>query len=195
MEKIETTMTLPCAYMPPIEWFSLLRKGAEVEVCDTFQKQTYRNRCHIATPNGVQALTIPIRHGLSTAGADTLISEQGAWRHLHLQALRSSYQATPYYDYYKDELEAFYEPGLYPTLYGFNLAIIRWMAEQMGIGDEIRLSTTFRPEALADIHPKHASTYHTRPYYQVFAQRTGFVPGLSGIDLLMNMGPESIFHL
>lgn len=190
-------MTLPCAYLPPIEWFALLLRGEDVcvEVCDTFQKQTYRNRCHIATPTGIQALTIPVCHGTSPAGADTLISEQGAWRHLHLQALRSAYSMSPYYDYYCDEMERFYQPGLYPTLYGFNIALATWMARQMGIEKEIAVSREFRPDDMADLHPKHASTYTTRPYYQVFANRTGFIPGLSAIDLLMNMGPESIFYL
>ena len=34
-----------------------------------------------------------------------------------------------------------------------------------------------------------------RPYYQVFAPRHGFLPGLSIVDLLFNMGPESILYL
>ena len=29
------------------------------------------------------------------------------------------------------------------------------------------------------------------PYYQVFGTRTGFIPNLSIIDLLFNLGPES----
>ena len=34
-----------------------------------------------------------------------------------------------------------------------------------------------------------------RPYYQVYRQKHGFLPNLSILDLLMNMGPESIFYL
>ena len=33
------------------------------------------------------------------------------------------------------------------------------------------------------------------PYYQPFASRHGFVSQLSVLDLLMNMGPESLLYL
>ena len=50
------------------------------------------------------------------------------------------------------------------------------------------------------IHPKKKTTetapsIRLRPYYQVFADKYGFLPDLSIIDLLMNMGPESILIL
>jgi hypothetical protein len=35
----------------------------------------------------------------------------------------------------------------------------------------------------------------TKPYYQVFAQRNGFIPNLSIADLLFNMGPEGLIVL
>ena len=195
---INFMLTLPCAYLPPIEWFALLHHGDDVriEVCDNYQKQTYRNRANIATPTGIQALTVPVRHGITALGADTLLSEQGSWRHLHMQALRSAYQMTPYYDYYADELNAFYEPGLYPTLYSLNMALATWMATQMGIERPLLTTTAYSPDTMADLHPKRQTTLiETRPYYQVFSPRTGFIPRLSGIDLLMNMGPESVLLL
>jgi len=33
------------------------------------------------------------------------------------------------------------------------------------------------------------------PYYQVFAERHGFIPGLSMIDLLFNTGPDAPRYL
>lgn len=36
---------------------------------------------------------------------------------------------------------------------------------------------------------------NSKPYYQVFAQRNGFIPNLSIIDLLFNMGPEGLIVL
>ena len=43
------------------------------------------------------------------------------------------------------------------------------------------------PEADPDFEPK--------PYYQVYQQKHGFLPNLSILDLLFNMGPESILYL
>ncbi|MDD7128802.1 MAG: WbqC family protein, partial [Prevotella sp.] len=34
-----------------------------------------------------------------------------------------------------------------------------------------------------------------KPYYQVFQSRQGFLPDMSILDLLFNMGPESILVL
>ena len=33
------------------------------------------------------------------------------------------------------------------------------------------------------------------PYYQVFQEKFGFLPNLSIVDLLFNMGPESLLVL
>ena len=50
------------------------------------------------------------------------------------------------------------------------------------------------------IHPKkdfifEDAAFSPQPYYQVFQERLGFLPNLSIIDLLFNMGPESLLVL
>jgi hypothetical protein len=46
------------------------------------------------------------------------------------------------------------------------------------------------------IHPKKENQpFNGKPYYQVFEQKFNFLPNLSIIDLLFNMGNESIFSL
>ena len=37
--------------------------------------------------------------------------------------------------------------------------------------------------------------FQPRRYYQVYELKHGFLPNLSILDLLFNMGPESIFYL
>ena len=50
-------------------------------------------------------------------------------------------------------------------------------------------------DAIAPKHPAADPAFLPRPYYQVFSQRHGFLPNLSILDLLLNMGPESVFYL
>ena len=45
------------------------------------------------------------------------------------------------------------------------------------------------------IHPKMASDYVAKPYWQVFKEKFGFVGNLSIMDLLFNEGPESLCYL
>ena len=55
---------LSTTYFGPIQWYQKLNRADEVwiERYESFQKQTYRNRCLIATTQGVQALTVPVEH-------------------------------------------------------------------------------------------------------------------------------------
>ena len=50
-------------------------------------------------------------------------------------------------------------------------------------------------EAINPKHPAPDADFEPKPYYQVYQQKHGFLPNLSVLDLLMNMGPESIYYL
>ena len=54
---------LSTTYFGPIQWYQKLYRADEVwiEQHESFQKQTYRNRCVIATTQGTQVLTVPVR--------------------------------------------------------------------------------------------------------------------------------------
>jgi hypothetical protein len=48
------------------------------------------------------------------------------------------------------------------------------------------------------IHPKHPQPdpdFNPKPYYQVYQERFGFLPNLSILDLLFNMGNEAVLYL
>jgi hypothetical protein len=71
--------------------------------------------------------------------------------------------------------------------------------QKIGLRTELVPTASFAAEHL-DIHPKHPNTIlhdlgADRPYYQVFADRHGFIPGLSVMDLLFNEGPASLEYL
>lgn len=122
------SLLLSTAYAPPVSYFTKLYHVGEglvgIEAEENYIKQTYRNRCHILGPNGLQALTIPVEQSSSpkTPIREVRLSEHGSWRHLHLQALSTAYGASPFYEYYIDDLLPIYERG-YRYLWDFNEAL------------------------------------------------------------------------
>lgn len=173
---------------------------------EPFIKQTYRNRTTIATEKGVQTLTIPVIHdGNKAAMRDVRISEHGNWRHQHWNAIVSAYRKSPFFDYYADDFAHFYEEkdGF---LMDFNLRLHNVTCELLGLHKEIHIVGNRDIEELlpecedtrAFAEPKEMMSSEmpaTTPYYQVFAQRNGFIPKLGIADLLFNMGPEGLLTL
>ena len=137
---------------------------------------------------------------------DVRISEHGNWRHLHWNALVSAYRKSPFFEYYADDFAHFYEEkdGF---LMDFNLRLHNVVCELLGLDREIKITTPGeRIEETADnicdlrhiAEPKalgNLTGYTAKPYYQVFAQRNGFIANLSIVDLLFNMGPEGLLVL
>ncbi len=206
-----------------MQWYQKLYRSSEVliEACENFTKQTYRNRCLIATAQGVQALTVPVVHDNGSMRC-LRISDHGNWRHQHWQALTSAYGDSPFLEYYEDDLRPFFSDHQWELLFDYNEAIRRKMCELLDIHPRVSFTheyikpPTCQPTAVAQdvsadspvaaglcdyreaICPKHPEAdpcFAPRPYYQVFASRHGFLPNMSILDLLLNMGPEAIFYL
>lgn len=211
---------LSTTYFGPIQWYQKLYRADAVmiERCESFQKQTFRNRCIIATTQGLQALTVPVV-GRATLSSPTLhhptpitrhpspikdlrISDHGNWRHLHWNAIKSAYGESPFFEYYEDDLRPFFEQR-WEYLLDFNEAIRQKMCELLDIHPRVSFTTEFiHPSPISDyrdaIQPKHPAEdpdFKPRRYYQVYEQKHGFLPNISILDLLMNMGPEGIFWL
>ena len=200
---------LGSAYLAPVSYFAALYscRKAYIERYDHYMKQTYRNRCVIASADGPLALTIPVEKSSEgkCAMKDIRVSEHGNWRHVHRNAFVAAYKQSPFFDYYADEFNAFFDRK-YEFLYDFNMELTQWLCEQIDIQPELVPTTEYMDagEGILDlreaIHPKKsavdmASFYRPVPYYQVFDSRNGFQPDLSIVDLLFNMGPESLLVL
>ena len=206
------TVLLSTTYFGPVQWYQKLHRAeyVQVEQWESFQKQTYRNRCLIATTQGFQALTVPTERGGSPLIKDTRISDHGNWRHLHWNALQSAYGESPFFEYYQDDIRPFFEQR-WDYLLDFNEAIRTKICELIDIQPKVTLTKEFTVYSLqftddysatidfrSAIRPKNPlpdPDFEPKPYYQVYQQKHGFLPNLSILDLLFNMGPESIFYL
>ena len=117
-------MILPTTYMGSVEWYRLFLadpSDVQIEVMESFPKQTYRNRCTITVPHDSQSycqssiansltLTVPVKRAdCKQLTRDVEISYQQRWQHQHWIALVSAYKRTPYFDYYADFFRPFYE--------------------------------------------------------------------------------------
>lgn len=203
-------LLLGSAYWAPVSYYAALYRngGAVIEQYDSYVKQTYRNRCTIVAAQGVQLLTVPVEKPTSphTVMRDIRISDHGNWRHLHASAIASAYGSSPFYEYYADDINRLYEQR-YDFLLDYNMAQIECVCSWLGITLDIERSTQYVvPDAAGvidlrqAIHPKHPdetllAPYRPQPYYQVFSAKHGFVADASILDLLCNMGNESLLTL
>ena len=205
-----TTALLQTTYFGPIQWYQKLYRYDHclIEQYDSFQKQTYRNRCVIATANGVQALTVPVEHSDDKVlTKDLRISDHNQWRRVHWNALQSAYSESPFFEYSADDLHPFFEKK-YEFLLDFNEEIRQKVCELIDIHPNVEYTseytsdiqhqtsdiTDFR-EVINAKHPQPDAEFNAKTYWQVFQHKHGFLPNLSILDLLFNMGPESIFYL
>lgn len=201
-----STALLQTTYFGPIQWYQKLYRYDHclIEQYDSYQKQTYRNRCVIATANGPQALTVPVEGtNEKCLVKDLRISDHNNWRRIHWNALLSAYSESPFFDYYADDIHPFFEKK-YDFLIDFNEAIRQKVCELMDIHPNVNYTSDFRRQT-SDIvdfrevinakHPLADADFQPQRYWQVFEGKHGFQANLSILDLLFNMGPEAIFYL
>ena len=186
---------LPTTYMGSVEWYRQFLanpSAVQIEVMESFPKQTYRNRCTITVPHDSQpncqspianslTLTVPVKRADSKQlTRDVEISYQQRWQHQHWIAFMSAYKRTPYFDYYADFFRPFYEQET-RFLVDFNEkiheVIVRLMAnDKPGTkSQEQKLITT--------------SDWAGQDLEQAFGN------GQSILDILFEYGPESIMKI
>ena len=199
-----SVIILPTAYLAPVSYYKyLVNTPVVIEQHAFYVKQTYANRCQIATANGVENLTIPVEHQAhKVAIKDVQISEHSNWQTLHWRAIETAYNSTPFFDYYKEDLQPFFEQK-FTFLLDFNQQIQQTVLDILGFDTTITLSDSYKEAYISGeidlretLHPKKKLVpldvlTEYQMYYQVFNHKFGFLPNLSIIDLLFNMGNEA----
>jgi hypothetical protein len=197
---------LTTAYFPPPEYFVSASAAGNVliERHENYLKQTYRNRCVIMAANGILPLVIPVKRlkGRKTPIRDIKPDYNYRWQRLHLITIESAYRSAPFYEYYIDEILPFFK-NKYPYLLDLNSAIFDKMLELMNLGVSWKYTCGYMkdpPQGFIDkresFHPKKdnpglRSVREIIRYGQVFQDRWGYIPGLSILDFLFNVGPDA----
>lgn len=192
------------AYFPPVAYMAALIQFPEVriEVKETFPKQTYRNRMEIMTAEGVRTLSVPTLRNNHSRTEEVRIDYKERWNIIHLRTLDAAYAASPYYQYYRDDIVALLSSH-HDRLVDLNTAILEWLLKKTKTSCIICATDDYIPATKDNecdyrnaFSPKHLyPTYGFKPYYQVFNDRQSFAPNLSILDLLMNLGGETRNYL
>ena len=214
VQKSEGTLmshvVLPVAYFAPVSYYAVLYAGEEVviEANEHYTKQTLRTRCIIATDQGPQTLSVNVEKGnkLKMPIREVHLSNHGDWQRQHLYSLATYYGNSPFYEYYIDDLREVFLHGHDGTLFGMNEALRQHICREIGFEPKIRYSEQWMgpldcitPNGLfrSEAPSLPLGSMKIPPYYQVacVGGRQQFMADVSILDLLFNMGPESILIL
>ncbi len=196
----DETVCLPMRYFGNIGYYARMAAYGHAVICADalFDKREKRvHRCDIADTHGAVSLTVPIAkpHGIARARwSDVRLSGHGVWWHVHRVTLESAYGRTPFFEFYIDRFLPFLSPSVmesYPTIAALDLALDAAIRDILLIDTEIRIGGDGLDYERPDMLPPAAIS----PYYQVRADRQGFIPNLSVLDLIFNLGPESPLYL
>lgn len=205
----ESKICVAATYLGPLYYFAHLLHAKEVRIeqHENYIKQTYRNRCLILAANGPMTLSIPVdKNNRSNCPIrDVRLSSHTDWQTLHWRSIESAYNSSPFFDFYRDEFELIYKKK-WTYLFDFDLMLHEIVLNCLDFSPTIQLTDHFEKSCQSDwddfrysmiptMELSSNDRYRIIPYYQVFSHKFGFTPHLSIIDLLFNMGPESILVL
>lgn len=193
----DKTLLLTPAYYGSVSRYAVMARYGRVciDVDGRFDKRfKAAHRMTVADVNGPMQLTLPVGKPVSMSQArwsDISLSSHGEWWHVHRVALESAYGRTPFFEFYIDRFLPFLNrdvPAAFRSLADIDMAIEREIC-----------SILYIPEPVAGGAPDDADrllktdSFDCRliPYYQVRSAQFGFLPDLSVLDLIFNMGPEA----
>ena len=193
--------TFAAFYFGPIDYYAEMVKSQSlnIEVCENFQKQTYRNRMNILGANGKLMLNIPTLHDGTRIFKDLQPSYEYDWQKEHIKSLKSAYQSSPYFEYYEDDIIPILEKKE-KFLLDLNLNTIEFINQKLNLDLEIKQTEFYQIidkefDFRNQFSAKKPAQYELTEYAQVFDDKFEFVSDLSILDLLFSEGPSAVVYL
>jgi len=156
--------------------------------------------------NGPLSLIVPVKKNmtLKTIISDVKIDYSSNWQKIHLKSIESAYNSSSFYQFYIEELMPCFSKQ-YKFIIDFNTDLQEAILKQLKIKKKIEFTKEFiksyaneTQDFRYSITPKKTFVdydFRASEYYQVFREKFGFIPNLSIIDLLFNMGNDSVKKL
>ena len=186
-------------YFPNVASYMVMAQTEkiELEVQDSYQKQTYRNRCYIYGANGKLGLHIPVLYSQKNRQntSDILIDNTTNWQSIHWKSIESAYKTSPFFEYYEDDLTSLFTTKK-KYLLNFNLECIEVINSCLNLYFDYSKTLQFNKEANEKdyrhlVNARKETQIKTTLYMQVFQEKHGFIHNLSVLDLLFNEGPNA----
>lgn len=200
-------LVIESQYFAPVIFYKISYNFSNIvfEQCETYQKMSFRNRCQIAGAQGVVDLSIPLVGGRGQKGLtrDVRIAGYRSWQMQHWRTIFSCYNRSPWFEHYRDSLEALYRRPA-DFLLDWNEQCLEWSLRVLGMTRTIRRTEEYREVYPAGegvdwrgrLMPRNREEWGKMPhYYQVFEERIGFTPHLSILDLVFCEGKEAIRYI
>jgi hypothetical protein len=131
-------------YLPWLGFFEQVHRCDIFVLYDDvqFDKNSWRNRNRIKTPDGPLWLTVPVSHRGHTCQTllETKISETKRWPRKHFSSLKTYYGKAPYWNRYSEGLAEIYEHEWY-LLVDLDIALIMYLLQELGIHTQILRSS------------------------------------------------------
>lgn len=187
-------------YFPNLEYFTILAHSeiVYIEKYETFQKQSFRNRCYIKTAQKVDRLSIPVIGANKGKPLRKLkVNQNEKWAIKHWRSILSAYGRSPYFEYYEEAIKTTLLSDQ-EYLFDVNLSLLKTIIKLLGLKTKIEVTTTYNKEAegeIIDLRNKITSTdsstlINENSYIQVFGDT--FDRNMSILDLLFCEGPNAI---
>ena len=193
-------------YFMDINYFKKVIKYTDLTFpsFEIYRKTDLLNRCRIAGANGPILLTVPLEKGRNqrTVLKDVSICNEEKWQLRQWKAIRSSYNGSPWFGYYADDLSGLFFKK-FDHLVEWNMACFQWVTDKFNLNVKVVLLENEPPEEQSFVVNDLRSRSETMSgsgqppirYVQVFEDKTGFIPNLSVLDLLFCQGAKTGLQL
>jgi hypothetical protein len=194
------TVLLELEYFPCVDWFTTFLTADKVylEQHEHFVRRSYRNRCELASPNGLLTLSVPLIGGRNqrTKIKDVLICNEEPWQQDHFKTISSCYRRSAYFEYFEQDIIAFFKKKQ-THLLELNLDTLALILKLLQLKKDFELTTKYEKN-VAEVFdgrniffgPNHLN--ELQEYLQPFTDRNGFARNRSMLDMIFCMGKKSL---